>query len=84
MSWSASWTVDDGVWEDSSESNVALEYHADQYREALDAAWGLIKSGVVGDPDAKYRVTLTGHGNPNHEPLSGWSNDFVSVAIYQV
>jgi hypothetical protein len=86
MSWSASFDYENGspVEETVSESNVSPDYHNDQYEEALSAAWGIIDSGVLGDPKGKYRITFSGHGNPGHVPLAGWSNDSVSFSIYQL
>lgn len=86
MSWSASFTVkDDDVIDDSVvESGVEPDQHSDQYEEALNCVWSLLRSGVVGGDDKEYRVILSGHGNPNHEPASGWANDCVTIQVVQV
>jgi hypothetical protein len=87
MSWSASFDVvnNDVVEGSGSESNVEVDYHSDQYTQAIVAAFDLINSGVFGDPDNNsFRVTFSGHGNPGHVPLAGWSNDSISISIYQL
>lgn len=86
MSWSASFDYINGdvVDETVTESNVALDYHTDQYEEGLNAAWTIIKTGVLGDPNGHYRITFSGHGNPGHVPLAGWSNDSITINIYQI
>jgi hypothetical protein len=56
-----------------------------QFERAQEAAEELIISGVVGDMDGqKFTVTMSGHANPNHEPVSGMARDFVSLTISQV
>ena len=85
MSWSATFRVtpEEGLVEEST-SNVDLSHHQDQLGQAVLAAAGLLTSNVVGGADKSYRITLSGHGNPNHEPAPGWANDFVSITIAQV
>jgi hypothetical protein len=29
-------------------------------------------------------VSMTGHSNPEHRPKDGYSNDFVTISVYQV
>lgn len=68
-----------------TEVNVTPEYHNDQYVTGLNAVWDLIGSGAFGDPTSSdLRVSLSGHGNPNHEPLAGWANDGITITIYQI
>jgi len=87
MSWSASFTVTPGMspeeFEPSTSNVDDVDEHLDQYREAIASAFGIILSGVVGESDKTFKVQLSGHGNPNHEPQAGWSNDTVTVTIYQ-
>jgi hypothetical protein len=66
-------------------SNVdEVPEHLDQYREALASVFGILLSGVVGDSSKTFKVTVSGHGNPGHEPQSGWANDSMVISIYQV
>ncbi len=56
----------------------------EQLEVAIDAAQGLILSGLVGDPAGKrFNVSLSGHVNPNHEPAEGWANDYISISVSQ-
>lgn len=87
MSWTASYKINSatGGVTDSNESGVEGNFeHRDQYVVAVAMANQIIESGCVGDPDGIYRVALSGHGNPSHEPTPGWSNDFIGVSVYQV
>jgi hypothetical protein len=85
MSWGASYKVIYGEWHETSVSNVEVAQHQDQYLEALAAAKQLVDSGVFGDLSKfDFIVTTSGHGNEGHVPSPGWSNDFVSINIYQV
>lgn len=56
---------------------------ADQADEAVKAAKAMVASGTVGGADAKVGASLSGHGNPDHKPAAGWSNDSFSVSVYQ-
>ena len=89
MSWSASFTLRAGDTEpredDLELSNVnEVDEHLEQFREALAAAFGILLSGVVGNRDKDYRVVMTGHGNPDHEPAEGWANDGLNLSIFQL
>lgn len=91
MSWSASLVVRAGEPEprdgDITLTNVdEVPEHLEQYREALAAAFGVLLSGVVGGTDKNYRMALSGHGNPGHEPDADgvMANDMLSINIYQV
>ena len=56
---------------------------AEQFDAASMAARHLVDSGVIGVNKA-YRVTLSGHANPDHEPRPGWANDVVTVIVAQL
>jgi hypothetical protein len=56
---------------------------ADQADAAVAAAKHIVASGTVGGEGVKVAATLSGHGNPGHAPKAGWSNDSVSVNVYQ-
>lgn len=89
MSWSAEFRLEAGQTEPSEEVKVTnidgVPEHLEQYREAIASAFGVLVSGVVGDPRTHaYVVRMSGHGNPDHEPAEGWANDFVSIVISQV
>jgi hypothetical protein len=84
MSWGAAYTVDNDNIVNIRLSNVTeVPEHEEQYNKAAELAYELITSGAVGDPKGRYGVNLSGHGNPNHEPKSGWANDFISIQVAQ-
>lgn len=51
---------------------------------ALVAATEIYATGIVGSPDKKFRVVVSGHANPDHEPQAGWANDSLGITIAQV
>lgn len=56
---------------------------ADILPAAKDAAIRLIESGGLGGSGHMFNVSFSGHANPGHEPVEGWSNDFVGIQISQ-
>lgn len=80
MSWGANLKYEDGKFTVLQKSNNNKE-HDEQYTVALKVAQDVIESGAVGSGD--FTVTLSGHGNPNHEKLAGWGNDFVQITVSQ-
>lgn len=84
MSFSANGTVVNGDIETLTKSPEVLpEYNSDMLEAALTAISDLLESGVLGTSDKTYRWSVSGHGNINHEPASGWSNDSMSISISQ-
>ena len=55
----------------------------EQFTEAKRVAGVIIESGVVGDPQGWFNISLSGHANPGHKPAEGWANDSCVVNIYQ-
>lgn len=53
----------------------------DQFDAARKAAADLVESGAVGS--RPVRISLSGHGNTNHEPDPSWANDCVAISIQQ-
>lgn len=49
---------------------------------AARAAIEVATSGAMGDAD-RIAVTLSGHANPDHVPAEGWSNDAITISLYQ-
>lgn len=84
MSWMASYDVTDRNMEQTSLAASETPEHEEQQTAALKAVIGLIESGAVGDPTGSYKVVISGHGNPGHEPADGWGNDFISINVSQV
>jgi hypothetical protein len=86
MSWSASWTQkNQKIVAGPVLSNVTqVTEHLEQYQQCAEKVQAIIESGVLGDADAEFNVSLSGHGNPEHTPVAGWSNDFVGISIYQL
>lgn len=82
MSWSASGTAENGEVEISIPGEISAE-SGQQASVASKAVQTIVKSGCLGDPKAKYHVSMTGHANPDHEPVSGWSNDSLNISITQ-
>lgn len=58
-----------------------------EFTEQLKAARGvveaLVASGAIGGAGKDYRISLSGHANPGHEPRAGYANDCVTVSITQ-
>lgn len=61
----------------------------DQMKVARKAVEDIVESGAVGkvsdwDKEKKdFSIVIGGHANPDHTPVSGWSNDSISISIYQ-
>jgi hypothetical protein len=85
MSWSEHFPNHDANEEFSPSTHTESNpWHLEQFQAARWAADDLIDSGVVGDADKfLFSVSLSGHGNENHEPAEGWANDAITVSIYQ-
>lgn len=95
MSWTA--TLQEHCTQDKADEgfipedfNVSPPYDSmhdepkEQFNIAVEAAEKLITSGVVGSHEGcLFDVRMSGHANPDHEPASGYANDFVSVQVVQ-
>lgn len=86
MSWSASY-----IWNGNKQTEISVHLQTElpveskaQADVAFDASAALILSGAVGSPEKKYKVMLSGHANPGNEPNPGWSNDSLTINIYQL
>lgn len=51
----------------------------DQVKAAQKAVAALIKA--VGGKDGQVYVTMSGHGNPGHEPVPGSGNETITVTV---
>ncbi len=94
MSWSASGVIP-ATARTPEEQKVALDAlqpsgnepalleRLEQVTAAKEAALVVLQSGALGfgHPIA---VSLGGHANPNHEPTENWSNDSISINVYQM
>jgi hypothetical protein len=77
-------TVEDVAAAEPNEFTAQSEWHVEQFEAARDVAVVLLSSGVVGDPDKfNFNISLNGHGNVNHEPDPAWTNDCVTINVYQ-
>src|SRR5260221_14601835 len=65
---------------DEAPSQEAIN-QLDAAREALKA---IADSGAVGNTLKHLGGYASGHANPGHEPLAGWSNDTISVSVTQI
>lgn len=65
------------------EQGVLSKEAGEQVFVTVATVHDIIGSGVVGDPDGKFSITVSGHANPEHKPASGWANDSVVINIYQ-
>lgn len=94
MSWSASFPgpvrkdfLDEDLAVERATSTPGVAEMADDVVEQFAAARAAVKelvgSGAFGDGSKEFSVQLSGHANPGHEPLEGWSNDCVSVHVAQ-
>jgi len=82
MSWSASGYIDDGVAQVTT-SQLPNDESWDAYDAALEAAQDIVESGALGNPDARYDVSIVGHSNIDNEPVSGYAYDFVNLVVTQ-
>jgi len=64
------------------QGDVTPENH-EALEAAKDAIVVLVNSNAVGDESVTYRVSANGHSNPDHKPAEGWSNDSLTISIYQ-
>lgn len=88
MSWSGSGTASEhGIAVTSLTTSppydTADAHVKEQMDIAADAATKIIASGAVGGAGKEYSVTVSGHANPDHEPLAGWANDELTVRVWQ-
>ena len=83
MSWSARYTYGAEGGVDFS-GNPEMPEVATQFDQAVKSVNYLIQSGVLGSPNGKYNIFLSGHANENHQPKEGWSNDSVTISITQI
>lgn len=94
MSWSVSYKYEDN--DITEETQPALQKVVEQVQEGAlstevaeqvlvtaDVVDDIIGSGVIGDPQGKFHIILSGHANPEHKPASGWANDSIVINIYQ-
>ena len=54
----------------------------EQFDLAVEVARTIIASGAVGQGKS-FRVNLSGHANPGHEPQEGWATDAMTVSVFQ-
>lgn len=52
---------------------------ADHFAAIGDAVEGLAK--VVGLPEDRLAVAVSGHANEGHAPAEGWSDEFITITI---
>lgn len=55
----------------------------DQVEVAREVAKTIMASGAVGGEEARFRVTASGHSNPDHVPREGWANDMINLTVSQ-
>jgi hypothetical protein len=92
MSWSASLGATPASEIDEKIATCATappEENMDEHvKEAVDlardTAKAIIASGVVGDAEKSFTVSMSGHSNEGHEPADGWANDCMTVNVVQV
>lgn len=83
MSWGTTYEFDTELTE-TGNLEIILTDAMQEQKDAVEwAVTALIKTGALGT-NKKFKVTVTGHANDNHEPTSGWVNDRVSINIYQL
>lgn len=86
MSWTATATnvAADKIDEITSPMPGLSDESLAQLAAAKLVATELVHTGRVGDPNRHtFNVTLSGHANPGHEPVHGWSNDCIAVTVSQ-
>lgn len=91
MSWGIILDIENRDLTDESEKRILdladNESTTDEVKEQAGVALLVVSqsilSGALGAPDGKYRVTISGHANPGHNPTPGWSNDALTISISQ-
>lgn len=88
MSYSQSFTFVDGMtdidWDEFDHSPLDNETK-DVLSYAIESAESIIGGDILGDHlNYEFRVVISGHHNPGAEPREGWSNDSLTINIYQV
>lgn len=83
MSWSARYVYgdDEGI---TATGDMLKPEVADQFDWAVASINTIIQSGSLGSPNGKYNIVISGHANPDHEPVEGWSNDHLTISISQI
>ena len=84
MSWSISGTIENKDIDFVPGPDIEGEEARHQAEIAAFCVASFIESGSVGDPFGKYNFSISGHANPNHKPVPGWSNDSITINIYQM
>jgi hypothetical protein len=95
MSWNLSYEYENGDISDDTDQAVRdfvkkVEQPdqpvgvAEQALVAVSHADAIVLSGVVGDPNGKFRFVVSGHSNPEPKPAAGWANDALTINIYQL
>jgi hypothetical protein len=56
----------------------------EQFATAKNAARIILLSQSVGNEAHRFRITLSGHANPNHEPQDGFVNDTITARVDQL
>lgn len=56
----------------------------EQLAAAKAAAMMLIDSGSVGDSETHLAVSVSGHANPDHKPLRGWTSEMIHITVTEV
>lgn len=85
MTWSANYKYLPGEGEvDTVVNGVETQEQKNQYEAARNAAASLLNDNVLGSPVFPKSVRIVAHANPNHEPVAGWSNDFVTITVTQL
>jgi len=67
------------VTSENSDSEL-LDESKESLAQAVKAATEIVKSGVVGT--GKVAGAISGHANPGHKPRAGWSNDSLTIFLY--
>lgn len=87
MSYSMSFTVVDGMTDIDWENFDKLPYDKQTKNtldEAVEYATMIVGSGILGDvEDYEFSVYVSGHHNPDCEPVEGWANDHLTLNIVQ-
>ena len=61
----------------------ASEETVDQFKEAKACAAEIIRSGVCGNDNCEFEVTLRGHTNQYHAKVKGLARDTLTVTVTQ-
>jgi len=65
------------------DDHVVVGEAADEARRHLDAAAAAaaLLAEAIGVDEDKLAVSISGHANPGHGKVEGWSDEFITISV---